>query len=314
MSANIGDRFTETFNGQNPTSTTVSGPRAILGSTLTCTSLAGWPTTTAVHFATYQKDATGAKIAGSQVDWKGIVSGSSVNTLTRQGGAADGGNAVGDIVEMMPTYSWANDLAKGLENTLNADGTLQTGIVTSAKIADATITGTDIAAATIAGSNLQFATVKNAQLGTDISPANFTNPYKFSVYRNAALSLATGAVVVTFDTKTFDTGSNVDIVTNKGRFAAPIAGFYFFTSSVSVTQGNPYTYQISIYKNGSAVLSGNELTSANSNGGAYVVSGLVQLAANDYVEIYASTSNPGGQAINVGASSAYFQGFLVSGL
>src|ERR1035437_4579050 len=113
--ANILDKITETYNGQNPTSTTVSGSRAINGTTLTCNSLAGWPTATAVHFATYQKDATNAKIAGSQTDWKGIVSGSSINTLTRQGGAADGGNSVGDIVEMMPTYAWAQDLAAGLE-------------------------------------------------------------------------------------------------------------------------------------------------------------------------------------------------------
>ena len=127
MSSNINDRVTETFNGQNPTSTTVANSRAINGTTLTCNSLAGWPTNTAVHFATYQKNTAGTKVAGTQVDWKGLVSGSSINSLTRQGGAADSGSGVGDVVEMMPTYSWANDLATGLEVLHNHDGTWKSG-------------------------------------------------------------------------------------------------------------------------------------------------------------------------------------------
>lgn len=161
MSGNITDRFTETFNGQNPTSTTVANPRAILGSTLVCQSLAGWPTNTAVHFATYQKDSTNAKIAGSQTDWKGVVSGSSINSLTRQGGAADGGNGVGDIVEMMPTYSWAQDLAVGLELQHNEDGshkniTTNTLVVTSGTTLPAGDIGTaDIADSAITPAKLQ---------------------------------------------------------------------------------------------------------------------------------------------------------------
>lgn len=125
--ASINDLITETFNGQNPASTTVANSRAIGGTTLVCQSLVGWPTNTAVHFATYQKDSTGAKVAGSQVDWKGVVSGSSINTLTRRGGAADSGNGIGDIIEMMPTYSWGYDLAKGVEVLHNADGTWKSG-------------------------------------------------------------------------------------------------------------------------------------------------------------------------------------------
>lgn len=162
--ASITDKITETQNGQNPRSATVTGPRSIGGLTLGCDSLTGWPTNTAIHFATYQKDSSNNKIAGTQVDWKGVVSGANINTLTRQGGASDTGNGVGDIVEMMPTNAWGQDLASGLEQTLNSDGTLRTGIVTSSKIADGTVTGTDIASETITSANILNGTIAFADL------------------------------------------------------------------------------------------------------------------------------------------------------
>lgn len=176
MAASINDKITETFNGQNPASTTVANSRSLGGTTLVCQSLVGWPTNTAIHFATYQKDSTGAKIAGSQTDWKGVVSGSSINTLTRQGAAADSGNGIGDIVEMMPTYSWANDLAKGLENTLNQDGTIKTGLsptfnnVTATGIITPTggLSNNSVTAASLATNTISLG---YAALGTDFSTA-----------------------------------------------------------------------------------------------------------------------------------------------
>lgn len=301
--ASLNDLITETKNGGNPIITQASSPRSIGGSTLNANSLQNWPIKTAIHFQTYQVttvNGVNVKVVGTQTDWKAVVSGSSLEDLTWEGGAADAGNSIGDYIEMTPTYSWAQDLATAIELQHATTGA-HVAINNTSGLINAGGLTTD--ALSVTG---------NVTVGGTLPAASLYNPYKFSVYRNGSLTLSTGAQVVTFDTKTFDTGSNVDVVTNKGRFTAPIAGFYFFTSSVSVTQGNPYTYQIAIAKNGSTVLSGNELTSANSNSGAYVVSGLVQLATNDYVEIYASTSNSGGQSVNVGASSAYFQGFLVS--
>lgn len=110
--ASINDVLTETFNSTNPIATTVTSPRVGGGTSLSCSNLAGWPTNTAVHFATYQIDTTGAKVANTQIDWKGIVSGTTIGTLTRKAGATDTGSSIGDVVEMMPTASWGNDLAK----------------------------------------------------------------------------------------------------------------------------------------------------------------------------------------------------------
>lgn len=138
-----------------------------------------------------------------------------------------------------------------------------------------------------------------------------SNPYKFRAYRNASLTLSTGAQKVAFDAESYDTNSNFDITTNVGRYTAPVAGFYWFSATISVTQGNPYTYNALLYKNGSNIAQGTGLVSANSNSGQYTVNDLVQLSASDYVEIFASTSNPGGQGINVGSATTYFSGILM---
>lgn len=143
------------------------------------------------------------------------------------------------------------------------------------------------------------------------SPANnntrlVSNPYKFSAYRNSALSVTTGSYQkIPFDTKEFDTGGNFDIVTNIGRFTAPIAGFYHINFLVGV--GISDTDDVAtLYKNGSIYKWGNE-----AKGGGSVLSTLVQLAANDYLEVYVSTSVT---VINVGSApqKTWFSGFLVS--
>lgn len=128
----ITDKFTEITNGQNPDATTVTSPRVGGGTTLSTANLGGWPTNTAVHFTTYKIDGAGAKIAGTQTDWKGLVSGTNINSLTRVGGAADSGSAVGDVVQMMPTASWGQDLAIGLQVSHDPSGVIKNGAISAA--------------------------------------------------------------------------------------------------------------------------------------------------------------------------------------
>jgi hypothetical protein len=148
-------------------------------------------------------------------------------------------------------------------------------------------------------------------MATLVRTDQIQNPYKFSVYRNAALTSNNTPTAVAMDAKTFDTGTNVDVVTNKGRFTAPVAGFYFFTAQASNTAATSTLIQSFLYKNGSVVKDGQGLDSAlnggESGGG---VSGLLQLAANDYVEHYFVGSS--GSTMAVGASKCYFDGFLIS--
>lgn len=113
MAALITDKFTETTNGTRPDPTTVTSTRSAAATTLQCAALTGWPTATAVHFATYRTNAQGEKVAGSQCDWKGIVSGNQITSLTLKAGT-DVGNAIGDTVVCMPTAAWADDVVEGI--------------------------------------------------------------------------------------------------------------------------------------------------------------------------------------------------------
>jgi hypothetical protein len=134
--------------------------------------------------------------------------------------------------------------------------------------------------------------------------------YKFSVYRNGAWTSASGSlIVVPFDTKTFDTGSNVDVATNQGRFTAPIAGFYYFSTTVFASLTSGTGISVAVFKNGSEVERlYTTIVSATQN---YASGGstLLQLSANDYIEI--AFSGNGGAGIT-GASNTFFTGFLVS--
>jgi hypothetical protein len=163
MSANIGDKLTNVSSGSRPVSTTVSTLRNSGATTLACADLTGWATDTPVHFVTYQIDGQGDIVAGTQADWKGIVSGTNINSLTLTGGT-DSGNAVGDIVELLPTAGYGSDLFDALTATLNqTDGTLKTSIVTTTKINDSAVTTAKIADANVTSAKLVEAFFKGRQ-------------------------------------------------------------------------------------------------------------------------------------------------------
>ncbi len=113
------------------------------------------------------------------------------------------------------------------------------------------------------------------------------NPYKSSASRTGSnQSYATNTVTkVQYNTKEYDTGGNYDNTTNY-RFTAPVAGFYYVNATVQVLQGTAASVDCSlrIHKNGSFYRKG-----GNIKGVAYPqvwVSSLIQLEANDYIEIY----------------------------
>lgn len=290
MSANINDKITAVRSGSsNAPVTTVSTGRSIGGTSLACADLTGWPTDTAVHFQTYQKKADGTKNFATACDWKGIVSGNTIGSLTLENGT-DAANEVGDYVEMVPTAAWGQDLYDGLTQTLNADGTLKSGIVGTDEIASGAVTTDSIADSTITDGNIDFSTF----------PA-------FSVYKaDSWVSPSNTTGKINFNTVEYDTGSNFDHTTNF-RFTAPKAGYYQFyaLASVGSSAANMNLY---LYKNGSQVRRGN-----HSSSGSFScdISGQLLLAANDYIEVYmfSSASETG----SVGAGITYFEGRFVRG-
>lgn len=140
-----------------------------------------------------------------------------------------------------------------------------------------------------------------------------TNSYKFSVFRTSALNVGTAATVVTYDTKNFDTGSNVDIVTNKGRFTAPITGYYvFFASFLVTTAGTGTNVATYFYKNGSQNIAGSFVNVASGTSPGGTIAALIQLNATQYCEVYIATATAA-KALDVSsATNNVFEGFYLS--
>lgn len=158
-------------------------------------------------------------------------------------------------------------------------------------------------------------TVNNASiLNGSVTPAKWTNQYKFSVYRNSAQAIAAGATAkVNFDTEEYDSNNNYDSTTNF-RYVAPVAGFYKFDSTVSISAAATKAYVIFLYKNGVEYKRGSQIVNgaAGSDVNLVVSPPPMQLAANDYIEIFFYNGDAGSNGLQVGASRTYFGGFLVS--
>jgi hypothetical protein len=145
--------------------------------------------------------------------------------------------------------------------------------------------------------------------GTQIGPRAFKIPYKFYVYRSAALTSSNTDAVIAMDTAVFDTGSNVDIATHKGRFTAPVAGFYWFAACAGNNAATSTLMSTSLFKNGSKTLAGNEVNPSGA-GTLSSVTGILQLSANDYIE--PAFVGGSGSSMTVGQTFCYFMGYLIS--
>lgn len=166
MAASTNDLITDTRNSARPNSTTASGTRAAGGTSLACTLLTGWPLVSKIHFVTYQIDSNSNPIDGTQLDCSGIVSGNTIGSITVIDGT-DGGNSIGDIVEMLPTAAWGQDLSDALTSTHNRSGDLKSGItLTLPTIADHT-NATHTHATNAQGGSLAANTVDSSQLVAD---------------------------------------------------------------------------------------------------------------------------------------------------
>lgn len=124
----MNDKLTDTRNAARPNSARATGTRSSGGTSLACDDLTGWPTASKVHFVTYKIDSNSNPVAGTQLDCSGIVSGNTIGSFTVIDGT-DTGNQINDVVEMLPTAAWGQDLSSAL--TLEHD---RTGAHTSAAV------------------------------------------------------------------------------------------------------------------------------------------------------------------------------------
>jgi hypothetical protein len=108
------DKFNKVISGTTrPVATTLSAQKLSGATSFTVVAATGWETTTAVHGIMYRTDAQGNKVAGSQIDWKGDVSGTTVSDVIITAGTDDT-YAIGTTVELAPTAAWGDDIATGI--------------------------------------------------------------------------------------------------------------------------------------------------------------------------------------------------------
>jgi C1q domain len=107
----------------------------------------------------------------------------------------------------------------------------------------------------------------------------------------------------------FDTGSNFD--TSNSKFTAPVAGFYYFDAVVQYhITSSGVEFDLIMYKNGNQIRNTNTLFSVGIGNYNNTIQCLLQLQANDYIELYASCG--AAVTINSGQTITVFDGFLVS--
>ena len=198
MSASLTDKITDVRNGARPNSARVVTSRIINGTNLACNDLSGWPTASKVHFATYQIDTNSNPIQGSQLDCYGIVSGNTLTQIVVVDGV-DGGSSVGDVVEMLPTAAWAQDLADALMKDHNRDGShqsniigadqLQSNAVTSVKIVDSAVTTAKINDSAVTTAKINDSAITSAKLApSKTTDANGWTVYDFGSFKQYVFS------------------------------------------------------------------------------------------------------------------------------
>lgn len=204
-----------------------------------------------------------------------------------------------------------NDLGSTNQNTKElrlvetGGGTNYWGLKSPAALsADRTLTMPD--AAPVAG-----------RLAIDASGnITFFAEYAFAANKNGTDQTAiadTTWTKVTFTTEEFDVNGAYDAANSK--FVAPVAGKYQFHTHLTMAPAASATdtlLRVSLYKNGSEVKSGPNQGNRDANGLGAQVSALLDLALNDYIEVYVYHTRGSDGTVYGVTSLASFSGFRVA--
>jgi len=204
----------------------------------------------------------------------------------------------------------ASPASLGADRTItlpDADVTLASGTMLATDGSGASLTALN-------ASELGSGTVPTARLGTGTASsstflrgdnswaaAGGDNTPAFSVYRNAAQSMANAAYTkIEFNAEDYDTDSAFDSSTNY-RFTVPVggAGKYFFSAKARSTAWTSTGARLIGYLNGASKIHTSITNSETADGGYHTVQNTwsMTLADSDYVEIFYWHDNGGAQNI-----------------
>lgn len=127
-------RVTDSTTGRPVIAQLAAPGKAIGAASININDATNWTTATAIHISIYNTTTVGGvtvKDPTTQTDWKGVLTGTTINSLTITGGT-DREYTAGAIVEITPTARYAKDLYEILSGILNQDGSLKSSPVQTA--------------------------------------------------------------------------------------------------------------------------------------------------------------------------------------
>lgn len=147
---------------------------------------------------------------------------------------------------------------------------------------------------TVSGTNTLTIGSTNTSTIDFSNPANVTlnaamkNQHAFYANDGGGISIASGVdTKIIYATEVFDLSSAYD--TSNGRFTAPEAGYYyFFANWRETTATSPARCDTAFYKNGTAFGAIGGMNQQNNNDYGSYGTLILNLNANDYIEVYAS--------------------------
>ena len=215
------------------------------------------------------------------------------------------------------TITFASNLATGdvidfiilLGDTLNV-GTPSDDSVGAAQIKNDLISGTT--ALTSAPDDTDELLISDA--GTlkriDVSLVGGSNSPRFQVALSSNQSTSTDTnTLVAFATEVLDSDNAFTNTSSNYKFTVPSgkAGVYFFYAQLNFADmSDNKSINVSLYKNGSEIHSGKERTPGNDQ--TVEVSAILNLSADDYIQVYGAQNNNSNVNINAGIRT-YFFGF-----
>lgn len=183
---------------------------------------------------------------------------------------------------------------------LNAD---LAGSIAASKISDTAVTLT-------ATQTLTNKTLTNPVI--NYTDTTITTNVKARAYRSAAQTLSDNVdTKVQLETESYDVGADFDSVTNY-RFVAPVSGYYHVAGNARFAGGTVGYRAVSIRVNNTAVLQEAGLAISATVSPYLCPSGVVYLAATDYVELFAYQNNGGDLTIANGVNTTFLTVHLLS--
>lgn len=251
---------------------TVTATRSIASTTIAVDAVTNWPD---YFIATSGEIGADNFLTPSTVQvFNGHLSGSDIIIDSFAPGYSDLGNSIGDVVLVKPTTAWANEVADVIEVTHNEDGTLKDSIVTTAKLAEASVTSEKLNA-TVAFRGTTVQAIPGPSNGYDI----------------------------TSYTEVYDLGSDFA----SGVFTAPYNGVYHFDATAGATNLNGRMDCIILKGTTTQVARSQVWGNTGASDPMASCSVALSLTAGDTVKMQAGSAD---SAITLAAPSQ-FSGFLV---